>query len=210
MPEDAQIVIEIVDSDLYQPDTAFAATNLDDTNSNEEPPRAIRVKLDKFLWAVRFFKTRALAKAAIERGKVLHNNAICKASVEISIGDTLYIRQGLFEKHVRILALSTRRRSIEEAASLYEEIIDLHKPKLSQYGTRQPTSNHPYKRFQHAPQYHSSSIFQQQSEQTLPHNKYQEEQYQYAQQQLAKLDKNDQNDDLYQDRTGIEDSKEYT
>lgn len=82
------------------------------------------VRLDKWLWAARFFKTRSLAKNAIEGGKVHLNNQRCKASKEIDTGTTLRIRVGWDEKEVQVKALSDQRRGAPEAELLYEETPD--------------------------------------------------------------------------------------
>ena len=83
------------------------------------PPQ--KVRLDKWLWAARFFKTRALAKAAIEGGKVHLGGQRVKVSKEVAVGDTLQIRQGWDEKVIVIAALSAQRRGASEAQLLYEE-----------------------------------------------------------------------------------------
>ena len=83
--------------------------------------RTLKVRLDKWLWAARFFKTRAIARAAIEKGKVFYNGERSKPSREIEIGAILNIRLGTFEKTVAIKGLSTRRRNTEEALQLFEE-----------------------------------------------------------------------------------------
>jgi len=80
-----------------------------------------KVRLDKWLWAARFFKTRALAKAAIESGKVHHRGERCKPGKEPRIGDELQVRIGFEEKTVVVQALSTVRRSAPEAQALYVE-----------------------------------------------------------------------------------------
>jgi|GWRWMinimDraft_11_1066019.scaffolds.fasta_scaffold23533_2 ribosome-associated heat shock protein Hsp15 len=80
-----------------------------------------RVRLDKWLWAARFFKTRSLAKAAIEGGKVQINGQRAKPSKEIEPGITLTINQGWEEKTVVVTALSEQRRGAAEAALLYAE-----------------------------------------------------------------------------------------
>ncbi len=80
-----------------------------------------RVRLDKWLWAARFFKTRSLAKAAIEGGKVQVEGQRAKASREIVSGMTLTIRQGWQEREVVIEVLSDQRRGAPEAAVLYRE-----------------------------------------------------------------------------------------
>jgi len=82
--------------------------------------RALKVRLDKWLWAARFFKTRAVARAAVEKGKVFYNGERAKPSREIEIGATLQIL-GRKEITVIVKGLSTRRRSTEEALKLFEE-----------------------------------------------------------------------------------------
>ena len=79
------------------------------------------VRLDKWLWAARFFKTRALAKKAIEGGKVHYEGARSKPSRAVELGATLTIRQGWDEKTVKVRALSDQRRGAPEAQRLYEE-----------------------------------------------------------------------------------------
>jgi ribosome-associated heat shock protein Hsp15 len=88
---------------------------------NRQSDQAEKLRLDKWLWAARFFKTRSLAKAAIEGGKVHLAGQRVKVSREISVGDTLQIRQGWDEKVVVITALSGQRRGAPEAQLLYEE-----------------------------------------------------------------------------------------
>ena len=80
-----------------------------------------KLRLDKWLWAARFFKTRSLAKAAIEGGKVHLGGQRVKVSREISVGETLQIRQGWDERVVVVMALSEQRRGAPEAQRLYEE-----------------------------------------------------------------------------------------
>jgi ribosome-associated heat shock protein Hsp15 len=83
-----------------------------------------KLRLDKWLWAARFFKTRSLAKAAIEGGKVHLDGQRVKVSREIAVGDTLHIRQGWDERVVVVSALSDQRRGAPEAQALYEETAD--------------------------------------------------------------------------------------
>jgi ribosome-associated heat shock protein Hsp15 len=80
-----------------------------------------KVRLDKWLWAARFFKTRRLAKEAIDGGKVHCAGQRVKAAKEIAVGEMLAIRQGLDEKEVLVTMLSDQRRGAPEAALLYEE-----------------------------------------------------------------------------------------
>ncbi|KZX51332.1 RNA-binding protein [Halioglobus sp. HI00S01] len=83
-----------------------------------------KLRLDKWLWAARFFKTRSLAKAAIEGGKVHLAGQRVKVSREIQVGDELQIRQGWDEKVVIVEALSDKRRGAPEAQQLYRETAD--------------------------------------------------------------------------------------
>jgi len=80
-----------------------------------------KLRLDKWLWAARFFKTRRLAKAAIEGGKVHCAGQRVKVAKEISAGDVLTIQQGFDKREVQVIALSGQRRGASEAALLYEE-----------------------------------------------------------------------------------------
>ena len=83
-----------------------------------------KVRLDKWLWAARFFKTRALAKAAIEGGKVHCKGERCKPSKEPKLGEQLVIRAGFDERTVVIRALSAVRKGAPEAQLLYEETAE--------------------------------------------------------------------------------------
>jgi ribosome-associated heat shock protein Hsp15 len=80
-----------------------------------------KVRIDKWLWAARFFKTRSLAKDAIDGGKVHCDGQRVKPSREATIGMELTIRQQWDEKTVVIKALSDQRRGAPEAALLYDE-----------------------------------------------------------------------------------------
>ncbi|MFT5083487.1 MAG: ribosome-associated heat shock protein Hsp15 [Lentisphaeria bacterium] len=82
---------------------------------------AKKVRADKWLWAARFFKTRSLAKSAIDGGKVHINGQRIKASKEVELGILVVVRQGWDEKEVKIIGLSDQRRGAAEAALLYEE-----------------------------------------------------------------------------------------
>ena len=83
-----------------------------------------KVRLDKWPWAARFYKTRALAKEAIEGGKVHHRGERCKPGKEPRIGDQYVIRTGFEERTVVVLALSVVRRGAPEAQTLYEETAE--------------------------------------------------------------------------------------
>ena len=80
-----------------------------------------KVRIDKWLWAARFFKTRGLAIDAIKGGKVSHAGQRVKPSKEVQVGDELSIRQGYVVKTVIVKGLSDKRGPAPQAALLYEE-----------------------------------------------------------------------------------------
>lgn len=92
-------------------------------NQTETPLQ--KVRLDKWLWSARFFRTRTLAKEAIEAGRVHFAGSRVKVSKEISIGDELTIRQGsatnYTQKTVKVLGLSEVRGNATIASNLYQE-----------------------------------------------------------------------------------------
>lgn len=122
-----------------EPSLKDADTNLQDegdedegeggSEGSEEPffhidPNKVRVekvRLDKWLWAARFFKTRPLARIEVEAGNVLYNGEQTKPSREIELNAVLKIRQRRCERTVIIRGLSTRRRSKDDALLLFEE-----------------------------------------------------------------------------------------
>ncbi|MHB9100868.1 MAG: RNA-binding S4 domain-containing protein [Sulfuricella sp.] len=79
-----------------------------------------KLRIDKWLWAARFFKTRSLAAEAVEGGKAHLNGVRVKPAKTVSIGDTLEIRIGPFQ-FVVVCGLSPRRGPASEAAKLYQE-----------------------------------------------------------------------------------------
>lgn len=81
----------------------------------------IKCRLDKWLWAARFFKTRSLATAAIETGKVHVDGDRVKPAKEVKAGQIVHIRNRDFEIEVNVLALSNIRKGAPEAALLYSE-----------------------------------------------------------------------------------------
>lgn len=78
-------------------------------------------RIDKWLWAARFYKTRALAVQEIERGRVLLADQPVKPARELRPGDVLRLRQGWDEREVRVLGLSAVRGPAPVAQRLYEE-----------------------------------------------------------------------------------------
>lgn len=89
-----------------------------------------KVRLDKWLWAARFFKTRALAKAAIEGGKVHYDGQRTKVSKIVTLGAKLTLRQGHDEKIVIVQELSEQRRGAPEAQLLYTETPESIKARM--------------------------------------------------------------------------------
>ena len=87
----------------------------------ESRPKQEKLRVDRWLWAARFFKTRSLAKSAIENGKIELNGNRIKASKEIAQGDLLSVRRGDTVQVVTVLALTDKRGSATIAQGLYEE-----------------------------------------------------------------------------------------
>lgn len=81
----------------------------------------VSVRLDVWLWAARFFKTRSDAGEAIAGGKVLIGDARIKRARPLRVGDTLRIRKGPYDFYITVRGLSARRLGAEAAAALYEE-----------------------------------------------------------------------------------------
>jgi len=110
-----------------------------------------RVRLDRWLWAARFFKTRALSAAAVAGGKVQVNGTRAKPAKQLQVGDDLRIRVGPYEWLVTVRALSERRGPPKVAQTLYEEtaegrsarerLAELHKiaPAPTYQGKGRPT-----------------------------------------------------------------------
>jgi len=86
------------------------------TNENDT-----KCRLDKWLWAARFFKTRSLATTAIETGKVHVDGDRVKPAKEVRVGQVIHIRNRDFEIEVEVQALSNIRKGAPEAALLYTE-----------------------------------------------------------------------------------------
>lgn len=80
-----------------------------------------KLRIDKWLWAARFFKTRALAADAVESGKVLINEVRVKPAKTVAPGDRLDLRIGQYQYLVEVLALSGKRGPASEAQKLYRE-----------------------------------------------------------------------------------------
>ena len=94
-------------------------------------PEALRVRIDKWLWAARFYKTRALSAEAVEGGKVQLNGERVKPAKTLKPGDALVIRNGPYVWAITVLELGDRRGSATDAARLYEESPESRKARES-------------------------------------------------------------------------------
>ena len=83
-----------------------------------------KLRIDKWLWAARFFKTRSLAAEAVESGKVLVGGVRAKPAKTVGVGDMLEIRAGKFRYEVEVLGLSNKRGGAPDAQRLYRETED--------------------------------------------------------------------------------------
>lgn len=94
----------------------MARNSRDDTESLDA-----HVRLDKWLWAARFFKTRALAVEAIEGGKVLYGGERTKPAHVVHVGDEVRVRLGAYEHVIHVRALNPRRGPAAQAHLMYDE-----------------------------------------------------------------------------------------
>lgn len=86
-----------------------------------DPADGEPARLDRWLWAARFFKTRALAAAAIAGGRIQVNGAKVKRARPLRVGDVVRVRLGPYEHLLTVRALSVHRGPAAVAAALYEE-----------------------------------------------------------------------------------------
>lgn len=89
--------------------------------TTSQDPKKNAIRLDKWLWAARFYRTRAIAKQMIDGGKVFYNGQRTKSGKAVSIGDIIKIRQGFEEKEVTVIALADKRSDASFAQTLYQE-----------------------------------------------------------------------------------------
>ncbi len=92
--------------------------------NKEVQPEPKKLRVDKWLWAARFFKTRSIASEALKGGKISQQGVRVKSSKEVTVGDVLTIRQGYFDKTVTIMGLSDIRGPAIKAQSLYAETTE--------------------------------------------------------------------------------------
>jgi ribosome-associated heat shock protein Hsp15 len=104
---------------------------------NKNTSTTSKVRLDKWLWAARFFKTRSLAGEAVKGGKIEVNGQRAKPSREITIGDHLSVRQGFDEKTVVVQTISDKRGPASVARHLYAETPDSIQKREKEQALRQ-------------------------------------------------------------------------
>jgi ribosome-associated heat shock protein Hsp15 len=92
-----------------------------DTDDDDDGAPAGKVRVDKWLWAARFFKTRSLAQEAVDGGKADVNGERAKRSKLVQAGDTVQLRQGAELWQLKVLDIASRRGSAQIAQALYEE-----------------------------------------------------------------------------------------
>jgi ribosome-associated heat shock protein Hsp15 len=96
-------------------------------SSADNKTETSKLRIDKWLWAARFFKTRALAADAVECGKVLINDMRVKPAKAVGVDDLLVIRLGPYQFVVEVLALSDKRGPAPQAQKLYKETEESRK-----------------------------------------------------------------------------------
>ncbi len=89
-----------------------------------------RLRLDKWLWAARFYKTRTLASEEIDKGRVQVNGMAVKPARELKAGDSVMLRSGPVSRTVTVLAISDKRGPAPVAALLYQETEDSLRQRL--------------------------------------------------------------------------------
>ena len=100
-----------------------------------------KIRLDKWLWAARFFKTRSLAKAAITGGKVHIGGQRAKASRDLAIGAIVTVKQGIEEKTIVVKRLSSKRSTASKTTSMYSETAESVLLRISNTAKRKALNN---------------------------------------------------------------------
>ena len=98
--------------------------NLTRMRERASAPESVKVRLDKWLWAARFYKTRGLSAESIDGGKIEVNDERAKRSRMVQAGDRIRIRIGPYEHIITVLGVSERRGSAPIAQALYREDPD--------------------------------------------------------------------------------------
>lgn len=104
--------------------------------SPNHTPSLDKIRLDKWLWAARFYKTRSLATEAVEGGKVKLNSQRTKPAHAIKVGDKLDIVIGTYTWQLTVIALSDKRGAAPIAQTLYQEDSDSHARRQAQVAER--------------------------------------------------------------------------
>jgi ribosome-associated heat shock protein Hsp15 len=99
------------------------------------------VRMDKWLWAARFFKTRSLAARACELGRIQSNNQLAKAAREVRVGDVLHIKTDSGDLQVKVLLPSEVRGPAAVAQNLYEETKASHELRIKAAEERKALRN---------------------------------------------------------------------
>lgn len=101
--------------------SAWPAVSRNGSKKDTKLPELESLRIDKWLWAARFFKTRKLAADAVSGGKVHYNGQRCKPSKEIKVGDQLTIHKDQYSWDITVTGINKQRRPASEAALLYQE-----------------------------------------------------------------------------------------
>jgi ribosome-associated heat shock protein Hsp15 len=83
-----------------------------------------RLRIDKWLWAARFYKTRSLASEEIDKGRVHVNGVAVKPAREVKLGDLVWVRSGVVSRTVTVMGVSDKRGGAPQAALLFEETAE--------------------------------------------------------------------------------------
>lgn len=100
-----------------------------------------KLRIDKWLWAARFYKTRALAVEEIDKGRVRVNGIEAKPAREVKSGDTVALRQGPYTRTVIVLGISKQRSAAPVAQQLYEETVESLRLKAEAIERRRMTAD---------------------------------------------------------------------
>ncbi|WP_272535993.1 ribosome-associated heat shock protein Hsp15 [Providencia sp. PROV212] len=97
---------------------------LSTNQSSTKPSSAEQVRLDKWLWVARFYKTRSIAREMIDGGKVHYNGQRSKPGKIVELGAMIKVRQGNDERTIEVLEISNQRKGAPEAQLLYRETVE--------------------------------------------------------------------------------------
>ncbi len=105
-------------------------------------PEAESLRIDKWLWAARFFKTRKLAADAVAGGKIHVNGQRCKPSKEIQVGSTLMISKDQYTWDITVTGINRQRRPASEAVLLYRETEESQTKRKEQIALQKQQTAH--------------------------------------------------------------------